>query len=65
MLDGILAYNGHTRRANTTHRQNRFVRKLCALNAPPAGLEPAIFGLEVRRLVPYAKGARQNVQVSV
>ena len=25
--------------------------------APPAGLEPAIFGLEVRRLVHYAKGA--------
>ena len=23
---------------------------------PPAGLEPAIFGLEVRRLVHYAKG---------
>ena len=31
--------------------------------APPAGLEPAIFGLEVRRLVHKAKGAMNDAQV--
>ena len=33
-----------------------YLTKLASGYAPPAGLEPAIFGLEVRRLAHYAKG---------
>ena len=36
---------------NTISDQNRMALHDDLINAPPAGLEPAIFGLEVRRLV--------------
>ena len=35
----------------------------CLLKTPPTGLEPAIFGLEVQRVIHYATGARPGFQI--
>ena len=45
--------------------QPRRPQQLHVCRAPPAGLEPAIFGLEVRRLVHQAKGAVMSLSSTI